>query len=242
MEWARKQGYACSAFEIRLPNSGYRADVAAYKPAYELRTVELDGKTLRQRHPVIGTTAVFECKQSRTDLLNDSCIADKARQKLKRLSERRGVLERLLKIHLPSAVNGDSLFQEFQTLNPSAVIHKGYQKVLREISALHSADFNKTKFENMVRYRCAKLLYLVTMNGIIADYELPLNWGLLEIAGDSLELLRKPIWMDSYDGSRLAILQRLAIKATRHAYPNGRPAGLENAQAAEIPMLNDSME
>ena len=31
----RKQGYSCCGFEIRLPNSGYRADVAAYKPAYE---------------------------------------------------------------------------------------------------------------------------------------------------------------------------------------------------------------
>ncbi len=42
--WAREQGYSCCGVEIRLPHSGYRADVAAYKPAYELRTLEFEGR------------------------------------------------------------------------------------------------------------------------------------------------------------------------------------------------------
>ena len=36
----------------------------------------------------------------------------------------------------------------------------------------------------MVRYSCANLLYLVTLDDIIADYELQLNWGLLVKIGD----------------------------------------------------------
>jgi hypothetical protein len=213
--WARDHGYSCIGFEIRLPNSGYRADVAAYKPAYEQRTVEFEGRTLRQRHPVIGTTAVFECKQSRSDLLNDSYLAHKGREKLKRLNERRVVLERLLKVHLPSAVHGDSLFQEFQTLNVGAVNHKGYQKVLRDIAALQRAFFHKTKFENLVRYRCANLFYLVTLDDIIADHELPLRWGLLVKIGNILDLRRKPMWLEAHEGLRLTVLQKIAVKSTQ---------------------------
>lgn len=218
ISWALEQGYTCIGTEIRLPHSGYRADVAAYKPAYEQRTVQIEGKVLRQRHPVVGTTAVFECKQSRPDLLNHSFLADKARENLKRLNERRTVLERLLKIHLPSAANGDSLFQEFQTLNLASVEHIGYQNVLRQIAALQNGLFRKTKFEKMVRYRCANLFYLVTTKGLIKEYELPLNWGLLVSIGDGLELCRKPMWIDCSEGSRLAILQRLATKGTNLFY------------------------
>jgi hypothetical protein len=215
MRWAREQGYSCRGEEISLPHSGFRADVAAYKPAYEQRTVEFEGKTLRQRHPVIGATAVFECKQSRADLLNDSCLSGKTREKLKRLNERRETLERLLKVHLPSAANGDSLFQEFQTYNLAAENHKGYRKVLRDIAALQTGLFHKTKFENLVRYRCANLFYLVTTDDIIADYELPLNWGLLVKKEKTLELRRKPVWIDVHEGSRLAVLQRLAMAGSR---------------------------
>jgi hypothetical protein len=163
VEWARGQDHSCCELKIRLPHSGYRCDVAAYKPAYAKRIVEFVGQRLRQSHPVIGTTAVFECKQARSDLLNDSCQ----------------VLERLLKIHLPSTANGDSLFQEFQTYSLAAVNHKGYQKALRDISALQAGLLQKRKFENLVRHGCANMFYLVTVKNIISDYELPLNWGWL---------------------------------------------------------------
>lgn len=213
--WAMEQGYTCCGLEISLPHSGFRADVAAYKPAYEQRIIEFEGKTIRQRLPVIGTTAVFECKQARSDLLKDSGIADEIREKLRRLNERRATLERLLKIHLPSTANGDSLFQEFQTHNLAAINHKGYQSVLREIATLQAGLFHKTKFEKLIRYRCANLFYLVTIGEILADYELPLNWGLLVKKGDSLELRRKPRWIEANEGSRLAVLQRIAMVSIR---------------------------
>lgn len=66
--WTREQGYSCCGFEVRLPNCGYRADVAAYRPASEVAPFVFEGKTSRRRQAAIGTTAVFECKQSRADL------------------------------------------------------------------------------------------------------------------------------------------------------------------------------
>ena len=213
--WAREQGYACCGYEIALPHSGFRADVAAYKPAYESGTISFEGKSLRRRQPVIGTTAIFECKQCRADLLKDSCNTAKTRAKLKHLHDRRMVLERLLRVHFPSATNGDSLFQDFQTLNAEAINHPGYQKVLKNIATHQAGLFERTKFEKLIRYQCVNLCYLVTVEHIITDYELPLNWGLLVQRGDSLEVVSKPVWQDSPEGSRLAILQRIALAATR---------------------------
>ena len=128
-QWARDQGYISRAMEVALPHSGYRADVAAYKPAYESRVIEFEGRKLKQSQAVIGTTAVFECKQSRQDLLKDSCRAGRTRERLRELNERRVVLERLLKIHCPSAANGDSLFQEFQVVRDT-----GFEPVTPTVS------------------------------------------------------------------------------------------------------------
>src|SRR4051812_38575044 len=56
--WAQENGYPLAAFEVTLPNSRYRADVAAYRP---------------ERNGSLGHTVVFECKQSRPDLRRDDC-------------------------------------------------------------------------------------------------------------------------------------------------------------------------
>ena len=221
--WAREQGYACCGYEIAVPHSGFRADVAAYKPAYESATITLEGKSLRRRQPVIGTTAIFECKQCRSDLLKDSCITTKTRAKLKHLHERRTILERLLRVHFPSATHGDSLFQEFQTLNSEAINHPGYQKVLKNIATLQAGLFDRTKFEKLIRYQCVNLCYLVTVEDIITNYELPLNWGLLVQRGESLEVVSKPVWQDSPEGARLSILQRIALAATRQIRISNEP-------------------
>lgn len=216
--WAKEHGYSCHGCEITLPHSGYRADVVAYKPASEPRVIEFEGKSIRQRHAVVGSTAVFECKQARADLLRDSCIAEKTKPRLQLLHERRMVLERLLKVHLPSAANGDSLFQEYQTYSLETANHRGYQKVLRDISTLQTGLFRKTKFEKLIRYRCANLFYLVTVENIFENYELPPGWGHLIKAGDSLQLVRKPVWHEAAEGARLAVLQRLAMAGTRFAF------------------------
>jgi hypothetical protein len=101
--------------EVRMPHSGFRADVAAYRPESRKLPLTVEGKG-RERlvlQPVIGTTAIFECKQARSDFLKDSHSAAITIEKLKLLDARRKTLERLLGVHQPSLRKGESLFAEY---------------------------------------------------------------------------------------------------------------------------------
>lgn len=213
--WAREQGYSCCGLEVRVANCGYRADVAAYRPASEMASIVFEGKTMRRRQAAIGTTALFECKQSRADLIKDSCLSVATIKRLKEQHARRTTLERLLKIHYPSAANGESLFPEYDTYNFAATGHNGYAKVSREIATLQSRLFSKNKLEKLARYGCANLFYLVVTANIIANYELPLGWGLLVRNGESLVLAQRPVWNEVSPASRLAILHRIATTKMR---------------------------
>jgi len=209
-QWAKEQGYRTIGYEISLPHCGCRADVAAYRWASELKTVVFEGKKLRQSQAVIGSTAVFECKQARGDLFKDSCQTVKTQQELQKMQASRATLERLLKVHHPTAGLADSLFQEYESFDFSALGHQGYNRLIQRIAALQNALLGKTKFETLVRYRCANLFYLVTPPHILKNYELPHGWGHLVKKGEGLELVQKPQWLESSEGSRLGILQRLA--------------------------------
>ncbi len=57
-QWAYTNGFRCIGIEVRAPRSRFRVDVAAHRPG-------------RMSEPVV---VIFECKQSRPDLLRD--IAD----------------------------------------------------------------------------------------------------------------------------------------------------------------------
>lgn len=203
--WALENGFQAAGFEIALPQSGFRADVAACK------TERVRGQS------VAGITAAFECKQNRSDWLRDSFVSESTRRRLRALNTRRATLERLLRVHHPSAITGDTLFSEFGTLNPEALAHNGYRKVLKEIQTLQSALFSKTKFDDLARYRCVNLCYLVTTEGLVKDFEIPPFWGHIEQNGDSLILRRQPIWQETTEGNRLAVLQKIAAKWTRQA-------------------------
>lgn len=198
--WAQRKGYTACAMEVRLPNSGHRADVVGYKPSPEKG---------------VGSTAIFECKQVRADFLRDSHSAEPTLHRLKQLDARRVNLERLLKVHHPSLRNGDSLFQEFESYDLSRVDHHGYQKLIREIGILKNRLYDKTKFEKLVRYQCANLFYLVVEDGLMAEHESPLGWGMLVHRDGELHPARKPIWHDCPEPNRLTLLQRIAVTATR---------------------------
>ena len=203
--WAQQQGYTACAYEVRVPRSNYRADVAAYRPA------AADGE--------IGVSAIFECKQSRPDYLSD---ARPVRETLDRLAEcrrRMAELERLLGVHHPSLRRGETLFPEFDSHDFDQLQHQGYRKLVREVSLLESRLHGKTKFDKMVKWRSASVLYAVVAPGVMAEHEVPRSWGLLECAapGDpdcELSLLRQPEFLDASDGQRLDLLQRLARVGT----------------------------
>ena len=198
--WAQENGYPLAALEVSLPNSRYRADVAAYRP---------------QRKGTLGHTVVFECKQSRPDLRRDDCRSSKMLARLEAVYRRQEVLERNLRIHYPTLRTGETLFPEWDDFDFAAIEHRGYRQVVRELSALQNQLRDGRKFENMCRYRCANLFYLVAPNELTRLSEVPIGWGLLTASEGGLALARKPVWHDSSETARLRLLQRIARAGTR---------------------------
>jgi len=197
--WAQAYGYSACAMELALPQSRYRADVAAYRP---------EPKT-------IGSTAIFECKQALCDLRRDNCQSDAARQRLETICERRQLLEARLCAHYPNLRNGDSLFPEFDSRNLTAIGHRGYARVLRELNALQNRLYDCTKFDKLIRYRCANLFFLVLPEELFCNSEIPVGWGALVESEGALRLMRKPIWQETAVENRVRLLQRIAMAGTR---------------------------
>src|ERR1700761_633913 len=113
--WAQAHGYSACAFEVSLPRSRYRADLAAYRPRPNT------------------ATAIFECKQARADLHRDNCCTEAVRGRLDSLDRRRQILEATLRVHYPQLRIADSLFAEFHSHDFAAIGHRGYNRVMREL-------------------------------------------------------------------------------------------------------------
>ena len=201
INWARAQGWIIAAAEVRVPKSGYRADAAA------------------MGRGVAARTALFECKQARADLLKDSHDDAATRRQLTTALKRRTKLEALLGEHRPDLRRGDSLFAEFDAWDFEELAHKGYQALLGEIATLQGRLGAGTKFSKMLRYQSADFLYLVVEDDIYADAEIPAGWGLLVRRDDVLQLRRKPVALDAGDAQRRALLEAIALRATRAVSP-----------------------
>ncbi|HUL55201.1 MAG TPA: hypothetical protein VLT83_17490, partial [Opitutaceae bacterium] len=82
--WARANGFPLAAFEVHVPASGYRADVAA-----------------ASRHPLAadGAVALFECKQSRADFLRDEADEPRVRARGAEIARRLAALRALIAVH-----------------------------------------------------------------------------------------------------------------------------------------------
>lgn len=197
--WAQANGYSACAAEVTLPQCRFRADVAAYRSC---------GK-----EP--GITAIFECKQALSDLRRDNCCSEATRTRLRSMTARRQLLEKHLRVHYPTLRTGDSLFPEYDSHDFPAIGHRGYGRVLRELSALQNRLYGGTKFESLVRYRCANLFFLVLPNELFRETEAPAGWGVLVETPPFLTLVRKPVWHENSPESRVRVLQRIAIAGTR---------------------------
>jgi hypothetical protein len=197
--WAQARGYSVCAFEVQLPRCRFRADLAAYRPHAK----------------EIGTTAIFECKQAFPDLRRDNGCAAVTAKRLEKVFQRRQVLEKNLRIHYPALRIPDSLFSAFHSYNFAAIEHRGYARVLRELSALQNRLFDCTKFERLIRYRCANLFFLVVPSGLFREPEIPFGWGALIESDGDLVLARKPLWHEVTSANRLKLLERIAAAATR---------------------------
>jgi len=195
--WAQTNGFAIAAPEVHLPRSGYRVDVAACSRG------------------AVARTAVFECKQARADLLKDAHAEEATRSRLRDLIARRAVLEEMFTTHCPELRRGEALWAEFDTWDFAHLEHQTYRAVLEEIDCLQKRVVRGTKFSRMFRWRCADLLFLVVEDGIFAEAEIPAGWGLLMRDGERLVVKREPVALDPKEEQRRALLESIAIAATR---------------------------
>jgi hypothetical protein len=223
LAWAQQNGFALCGLEVRVPRSGYRADVAAMGRGPEARTV------------------VFECKQSRADLLKDAHAEAATRARLAELVERRRGLEAMFTVHRPDLRRGEALWPEYDAWDFSRLDHQAYRAVLTELETVQRRVLRGTKFSKMFRYRCADFLYLVVEDGIFAEAEIPAGWGLLVRDGEALRTARLPAQLDAAPAQRLALLEMIAAAGTRAA---NRAAGVmwpgwEQADGVECPQERD---
>jgi hypothetical protein len=199
LAWAQTNGFAICGTEVRVPGSGFRADVAACGRGGAART------------------AVFECKQSRADLLKDAHAEAATRNRVLELSQRRRKLEELLAVHRPDLRRGEALWPEYDAWDFSSLEHRAYRGVLAQLATVQRRVLRGTKFSKMFRYRCADFLYLVVEDGIFAEAEIPAGWGLLVRGGTDagLRLARAPADLDAAPAQRAALLETIALAGTR---------------------------
>ncbi len=215
--WAQSSGFRIAAAEVSLPDHRVRMDVAAYRPerVREARHAEGTKTTRLAWKAKVGATAIFECKAFRADFIRDGRSISRTLARLTVLDERRARAEEELRIHYPSIRNGDSLFQEYETLDFQRPGYERYDKIIREMRQLSARLHENTKFERLAKYAAANLFYVVAEPGLVTSAALPCGWGLLERAGEGLVLKTKPHWHEVPEPDRLAFLQRVALAATR---------------------------
>lgn len=203
LEWARSHRLLLAAPEVRLPRSGYRADVAAATP-----------RVLAPN----AVTAVFECKAARADFLRDSAREAGAAEMLVRMSERLMALRALIGAHRPDLRRREELFPEFDAVDLRGLKHETHERLQAEYRTAQRKLHEGTKFAKLARWRAATLLYLVTEDGICRHHEVPDGWGLLVRCGDRLELVVQPCRHDTTAEERVALVERIAaVAAAREA-------------------------
>ena len=114
------------------------------------------------------------------------------------------------------------LFPEFDSENFSAIGHRGYARLICELGALQNRLYDCTKFETLIRYRCANLFFIVLPERLFRASEVPFGWGALVESNDALILVRKPMWHEATAANRLHVLHRIAVAGTRNLVENFR--------------------
>jgi hypothetical protein len=197
--WAQAQGYSACALEVTLPRCRYRADLAA------LRILPNES----------GCTAIFECKQATPDLRRDNRCASTTRERLETVHKRRLIIEKHLRVHYPALRRGESLFPEWDSHDFVAIGHHNYARIVRELTALQNQLRDGTKFEKLVRYRCANLFFLVLPHTLFRPSEIPIGWGVLAEKDGALFLVHPPVWHETGPENQLQFLVRIAVTGTR---------------------------
>lgn len=212
-EWARAAGFSLAGHEVRVPRSGYRADVA--------------GMTRDAASPG-ARVALFECKQCRADFLRDQVDEPAARAEARALAERLAALRGLLAAHRPDLRRGESLFAEFDSYDFGGMRHETLHGLEEELEAVQRKLVTSVKFSRLHKYHAADFLYLVTEPGILERHELPNGWGWLERAGEELVVMAPPLRHEVAAERRLEWLERIALAGAAAA---GRALGCRRKEA-----------
>jgi hypothetical protein len=77
-------------------------------------------------------------------------MLDVIQERLKALHAKKLKIEEELKLYYPSIRNGDSLFQEFETLNFERPGYERYEKVIGEMRQLTNRLHENTKFDRLI--------------------------------------------------------------------------------------------
>jgi hypothetical protein len=122
----------------------------------------------------------------RCAICDETTVTASRAPRLEAICNRRQVLEARLRTHYPNLHNGDSLFPEFDSENFSAIGHRGYARLVRELRTLQNRLYDCTKFEKLIRYRCANLFFIVLPEQLFRESEVPVGWGALVESNDTL--------------------------------------------------------
>jgi hypothetical protein len=211
LAWAQIHAYRIAAVEVSVPNLGARLDVAAYRPPSAVK-----GRRAGEHAGVqVGTTVIFECKQSRADFFKDSRCAMQLAARLAKLHERRALYEESMRTHMPSLRNADTLFAEFDTFRFEAAGFEPYDKIVKELRTLSARLHQQTKFAQLFRWRAANLHYVIAEEEVAKPHEIPYGWGLLVRREDQLAVIVEPTWQEASDEARMNLLHRIAIAGAR---------------------------
>ncbi len=169
---------------------------------------------LSGREPVL--TAVFECKQSRADLLHDSRSVSETRTRIEELQDRLDRLTHLLGLHYPSLRQGDELFPQFETrVRAEEIHHQGYATAERQLRTLQRRLHAGTKFDKISGWQLIDLHYLVVEPNIVCRSEIPEAWGLLVRENNRLKLEAAPRRIDVPPERRGELVEAMARQATQ---------------------------
>jgi len=202
--WARENQFSAVAPEVSFPHRRFRFDLAAFKPL--CRVPEKVDFSMD-----LGLTAVFECKQSRSDMIKDSKGKASTLARLHELYRRKAKLEELLKLHLPHLRRGEELFPEFDSYRLEDSGHKTYNKIISRIREAQNALSYKTKFDRLLQYRMAHLHYIVSEPEVAESHEIPVGWGHLVHRNGTLELALAPVLQSTSAKAQHVFLQRIAL-------------------------------
>lgn len=193
--WALGQRLALFGTEVRLPRSGYRADVAAATP--------------RVLSPA-ACTAVFECKAGRADFRRDAADEIESAREARDLRVQLLALREAIGGHYPDLRRGEELFPQFDAIDLRGLRHRRHDQLTRRLRAAERRCLEGTKFARLARWRAASLFYLVTEPGLVAPDEVPEGWGWLERAEGVLVLRMRPCLHATTPEERVAFVERIA--------------------------------